>query len=262
MSTLRELQADLRAALLGGPQGPAAAAVREDGLAAEARLAIYRHHVLATLTDVLKATYPVICRLVDERFFAYAADRYIRRHPPTRPCLFEYGGPFADFLETFPPCRHLAYLPDVARLEWAMNVAEHAGDVVTLDGRALRSVETADIPRLRFIFDPSLALLASPWPIDRIWRANQPDAADGTVDLAAGGARLEVRRVVDDVVFRSLEPAPWAFRSALAAGRALEAAAAAALTLDAGFDLAGALRELLADGVLTAFTLPPEESTS
>ncbi len=91
MSTLREVQADLRAALLGGPAGPAAAVVLEEGLAAEARLAIYRHHVFATLTDVLKASYPVVCRLVDERFFAYAADQYIRHHPPTGPCIFKYG---------------------------------------------------------------------------------------------------------------------------------------------------------------------------
>ncbi len=261
VSTLRELQADLGGALLGGPAGAAAAVVLEHGLGAEARLAIYRHHVFATLTDVLKATYPVVCRLVDARFFAYAADQYIRRRPPTGPCLFEYGEGFGDFLATFPPCRDLPYLRDVARLEWAMNVAEHADDVVPLDDRGLRSVETADTPRLRFAFDPSLTLLESSWPIDRIWRANQPEVADSTVDLAAGGVALEVRRAGDDVVFRSLEPAPWAFRSALIAGRALETAAAAALGLDPGFDLAEAFRALLADGVLAAFVLSPKETT-
>jgi hypothetical protein len=262
VSALRELQRDVRAALLGGPAGPAAAAVLEDGLAAEARLAIYRHHVFATLSDVLAATYPVVCRLVDERFFAYAADQYIRRQPPAGPCLSEYGEGFADFLATFPPCRHLAYLPDVARLEWAMNVARHAGDVVDLDGRALGNLDPADTPRLRFTFDPSLTLLQSPWPIDRIWRANQREAAHATVDLAVGGVRLEVRRAEGDVVFRALAPAEWAFRSALGAGRALRAAAAAARALDAGFDLAGALQELLADGVMTAFTLSPKGRSS
>jgi hypothetical protein len=262
VSALRELQANFRSALLGGPERPAAATVLEDGLGAEARLAVYRHHVFATLTDVLKATYPVICRLVAERFFAYAADQYIRHHPPTGPCLFEYGEGLADFLAMFPPCRNLVYLPDVARLEWAMNIAEHADDVVTLDGRALQSLEAADTPRVRFAFDPSLTLLASPWPIDRIWRANQPDVADATVDLAAGGVRLEIRRLGDEIVFRSLEPAPFAFRSVLVAGRALEVAATAALALDPGFDLAGALRALLADGVLTAYKLSPKESPS
>lgn len=254
---LRELQAEMRAALLGGPQERAAAAVLEDGLTVDARLAIYRHHVFATLTDALKATYPVVCRLVDERFFGYAADRYIRQHPPAGPCLFEYGETFADFLATFPPCRDLAYLPDVARLEWAMNVAEHADDVVSLDGRALQELDPADTPRLTFAFDPSLTLLESPWPIDRIWRANQPDAVEASVDLAAGGIRLEVRRVGGDVVFRALGPAIRAFRQALIEGRTLGGAAAAALALESAFDLAGALRALFDEGVLTAFTLSP-----
>jgi hypothetical protein len=251
---LRELQAEFREALLGGHHESAAAAVLDDGLVAGARLAIYRHHVLATLTDVLKATYPVVCRLVDERFFGYAGDRYIRDHPPASPCLFEFGETFADFLATFPPCRDLVYLPDVARLEWAMNVAAHANDVMPLDRRALQGLDPAVTPWLTFTFDPSLTLLESPWPIDRIWRANQPDAADASVDLAAGGIRLEVRRIGDEVVFRPLEAATWSFRRALSQKRTLEQAAAAALALEANFDLAEALRALVDDGLLSGFT--------
>lgn len=254
---LGELQAEMRVALLGGPTAGVAAAVLEDGLAADARLEIYRHHVLATLTDVLEAMYPVVCRLVDERFFGYAADQYIRHHPPSGPCLFEYGETFADFLASFPPCRDLAYLPDVARLEWAMNVAEHADDAASLDGRALQELDAADTPRLRFACVPSLTLLESRWPIDRIWRANQPNVVEASVDLTAGGVHLEVRRVGDEVVFRPLGTATWVFRQTLVEGRRLEEAAAAALALEPAFDLAGALRALFDDGVLTAFTLSP-----
>ncbi len=259
MSPLRELQAAMRAALLDEPGRAPVTAILDDGLGAEARLAIYRHHVLDSLTEVLGATYPVVRRLVDERFFAYAADRYIRRHPPAGPYLFEYGAAFADFLAGFPPCAHLAYLPDVARLEWAINVAAHAPDAVPLDPRALQGLDPTDAPRLRFGVHPSLTLLASPWPVDRIWRANLPDSAETTVDLAAGGARLAVCRRGEQVVLDALEPAPWALRAALAGGRSLEEAAAAALGLDPGLDLAAALRALLEDGTLIAFTLSPRE---
>jgi hypothetical protein len=75
MTSLRELQRDVRAALLGSEDAGAAALVAADGLAPEARLQIYRHHVFTTLTAVLQAVFPVVCRLVDERFFGYAADR-------------------------------------------------------------------------------------------------------------------------------------------------------------------------------------------
>ena len=267
MPALRELQAHMRTALLGGGDAPAAAAVLGEGLDTAARLAIYRHHVFTTLTDVLKATYPVVCRLVDARFFGWASDQYIREHPPAGPCLAEYGATFADFLTAFPPCRHLVYLPDVARLEWAMSRAESAADAVPLDARTLASVDPADTPRLRFTLDPSYALLESSWPVDRIWRANQaagqPDAdPDATVDLAAGGARLEIRRAADDVVLRALDPATFAFRRALAAGDTLEEAAAAALRLGTAFDLGRDLCALLDEGTLTSFTLSPTETSS
>jgi hypothetical protein len=256
MPALRELQPAVRAALLGEPGGAAAlAAVPADGLTAEGRLAIYRHHVLASLGEVLDSVYPVVRRLVGEGFFAYAADAFIRRHPPTGPCLFEYGAAFADFLAAFPPCQPLAYLPDVARLEWAIHAAAHAPDAVPLDCRLLADLDPSTAARLMLAFDPSVAFLASPWPVDRLWRANQPEAPDPEVDLAAGGAWVEVRRVGEEVAIRSMSPDLWAFSSALARGLTLAEAAAAAFERGPDFDLAAALRGLLEAGVLTAFTL-------
>lgn len=253
MPALRELQTAFRAALLDGDARGLAPAIIEDGLAVSARLAVYRHHVLMSLTAALEATYPVVCRLVDRRFFAYAADRYIRTCPPLTPCLFEYGASFADFLRDFPPCAHLVYLPDVARLEWAMNVALHAPDLPGLDADALRALGPRALVRGVVRFDPSVSLLASPWPVDRIWRANQPGAdTTAVVDLDAGGARLEVRRVGEDVVFRSLPPGVFTFRTALTLGRTLAQAAASALADDPTLDIASVVRALVDERLLVA----------
>jgi hypothetical protein len=257
MLTLRELQAELHHAMLvGGDDQPAGALsehILPDGLTVEARLALYRHHVLTTLTSALESTFPVVARLVGDGFFAYVADAYIRRHPPAGPCLFEYGESFAAFLAAFPACRDLVYLPDVARLEWAMNRAGHAEEVPRLRHDALRDVPAEATPALAFRVDPSVTLLASAWPIDRIWRANQPDAdPEATVSLASGPVCLEIRRLDDDVVFRALPPDVHAFRAALADGQTLEQAADAALARAAAFDLAGALHAVLDDGLVVA----------
>lgn len=262
MPTLREVQAEFRQTLLGEADA-AVETVAGDGLAPEARLRIYRHHVVTTLTEALKTTFPVVCRLVDERFFAYAADRYIARTPPAAPCLFEYGASFPDFLADFPPCCHLEYLPDVARLEWAMNAALHADDAAPLDPATLGAVAPADAGRLLLRFDPSIALLESPWPLDRLWAANQPDGDPAaTVDLGAGGVRLEIRRRGDDVVWRSLDPATFAFRQALAGGTPLEGAAGAALAVDTGFDLAAGLLDLLEEEAVVGWALSSLTSSS
>lgn len=258
MYPLRDLQHDFRRALLYGGEAPFCAHLEGDGLAPEERLAVYRNNVVASLTDSLKDVFPAVCRLVDERFFAYAAHEFIRAHPPAEPRLAHYGAAFAGFLESFPPCRHLGYLPDVARLEWLMNVAAHAPEAAALDAAALAGAAAADSARLCISFHPSLGFLASPFPVDAVWRANKPGAAgDGAVDLGAGGAALEVARRGGAVVMRRLEAGTLAFRAALAAGRDLREAAESALAADGNFDVTGGLLDLFRDRIVTGFALDP-----
>jgi hypothetical protein len=244
---LREVQAAVRTALLGGDEEHARRLVAGDGLA------IHRHHVVTTLTDVLADAFPVVRRLVDARFFAYAADTYLRDHPPAGPCLFEYGATFPDFLATFPPCRALAYLPDVARLEWAIHAAFHAEDVPALEPESLVAVPEDAAARLIVRMHPSVAYLRSPWAIDRIWEAHQENGRLEDVRLEADEVRLEVRRTGEDVVFARLPPAVFVFRRALAAGRCLGEAVAEALVDDATFDLPAALAALLGSTLVAGF---------
>jgi hypothetical protein len=250
MPTLPELQRGVRDALLAGDDAAADLGIAGDGLAPAARLAIYRHHILTSLTAALETTFPVVVRLVDPRFFRYAADRYVREQLPAGPCLFEYGASFPDFLASFPACRPLVYLPDVARLEWAINAALHAADAAVLTVAGLRGIARAGAGHLAL--HPSVTLLRSSWPIDRIWRANQPGAPDQTVDLDAGGVSLQVWRRHGEAVFRALTPPAFALRAALADDGGLVAAAAAALATDPDTDVAALVREAVHEGSLTA----------
>jgi hypothetical protein len=259
MLALRDVQAAFRRAVLDGDDGALAGLVAADRIAAAERLAVYRNNVQTSLTEMLRDTFPAVCRIVDARFFAYAAHAFLSMHPPQCACLAEYGAGFADFLAAFPPCRALVYLADVARFEWLMNAAAQAADADALMPSALACVAPADAARLVFRLDASLGYLASPWPVDRIWRLNRPGATgDEAVDLAAGGVCLEVRRHSDDVVFRAVDAAPFAFREAIAGGATLDAAFAAAVAADARFDLGAAVADLFRDGAVVAFTLAPE----
>jgi len=259
MPALREVQTAFRRALLEEDDGALAAFIADDGVAAIVRLAVHRNNVRISLTDALRDTFPVVCRLVDERFFAYAAHEFLTTSPPRRACLAEYGADFVDFLAAFAPCRELPYLPDVARLEWLLNMAAHAADAAPLPPSSLASVPAADAPRLVFRLAPSFGFLASPWPVERIWRLNRPgvDSAEA-IDLAAGGVHLEVARRNGDVALRSLAAPSFAFRQAIAGGRPLAAAAATALAADEQFDLGAAVAALFRDGAVIAFTLAAE----
>jgi len=263
MPSLREVQASFIDALLGSDTAPAAALVDGDGLPPRARLEIYRHHAIDSLTAALQAAYPVVARLVGDGFFRYAAHEFIRAEPPAGPCLFEYGEGFPGFLATFPPGRSLEYLPDVARLEWKLNAAAHADDFVPVDLGRLLGLDPDDAERVTFQLDPSLSLLASPWPIDAIWHANQPEVdPDRTVDLDAGAVHLEIRRVDDNPAFRRLAPATFAFRRILLTGFPLSDALTAAHAEDHAFDVTDALRALFEENVLGGFRLSPETKAS
>jgi hypothetical protein len=260
MPTLRELQTLFKASLLGGDEAAVIQQIEGDGLDPRARLAVYRHHIFTALTAVLETAYPVVCRLVDRRFFAYAADAFIRLYAPTGPCLTEYGAAFPDFLASFPACEGHPYLPDVARLEWAIHRASHSSQVEPLDHARLRSVDPADMSRLTFAMDPSLSLLASPWPVDRIWRAHQ-DGGEPTepVDLGAGGVCLEIQAAGESVTLRTLDATTYAFRDALARGLTLGQAASLALESHSFFDLTRAIQELFENGLFDDFALTTEE---
>lgn len=261
MLALRDLQTAFREALLE-EDAPAvdamAAEIADGGMLASERLAIYRNNVFASLTDVLKETFPAVVRLVDERFFSYAAHEFIARHPPLKPSLLEYGAGFPEFLAGFPPARELAYLADVARFEWLMNAAAHAMDCEPASVDALARVPPEDAERLTFRLDPSLGYLASPFPIDAIWRANRTcDSDHAVIDLDSGGVRLEVSRRDGDVVFRRLGDASFAFRQMLANGAPLGAALEYALVIDPEFSAADALGGIFAEGAIAEIILPP-----
>jgi len=99
MTALRDLQAAFRRALLDEDEA-ALAALIEGGTA---RVDVHRNNFFASLTAVLCDSFPAVCRLVDARFFAYAAHEFIRRHPPARAVLAEYGDGLPHFLRRFRP---------------------------------------------------------------------------------------------------------------------------------------------------------------
>ena len=120
--------ASFSAALLDPAHPVPEGLITPDGSPATRRYAIYRNNVTVGLTEALEAGFPVIRKIVGERFFQAMAVVFVRNHPPTSPILAGYGAEMPGFLRGFEPVQHLKYLPDVARLELALRRAYHAGD--------------------------------------------------------------------------------------------------------------------------------------
>ena len=250
MPSLPELQRAFAAAVYAGDEA-IARHVCGGRFPAERHLQVYRNNVFESLVGALKAVYPVVERLVGAGFFAYAADGYIRHHPPASGNLHDFGDSFAEFLAGFEPARGLVYLPDVAQLEWAWHRAFHAADRTPLTIERLAAVPPEQYGQLRFRLHPSAQLIASDYPLLRIWEVNQPAyAGDVTVNLADGGVRLLVVRRELEVVIESLGAGDDALLRAFAAGQRFEDASTAALAAQLDYDLAAALRRHVASAVI------------
>ena len=114
----------------------------------------------------------------------------------------------------------------------------------------LREVPVTQQMDLGLQLVPAARLVASPYPILRIWQAHQRDADAGPGDFAIsldeGGVRLLVLRRALEIEFVLLGEAEDRWLRELAAGSALAAATVAALERDPAFDLAATLGRHLA----------------
>lgn len=255
---LAALQRDFRSAVASG-DAAIEAAVKPDALGRARRVAIYRNAVRANWRGALQAVYPVVLKLVGPAFFNEAANRYATSHPSTSGDLHDFGGHFGAFLASYPYAGDLPYLPDVARLEWAMHEAFHARDVEPLAIARLGDVAPDRYGDLVFRVAPCVRLIDTAWPALAIWEANQRDGdLPPGFELDGGGDWLLVRRDGYDATVEWLDHADFEFLSAVLAGESLAAAverpAIAALD-DPGAYLLGALQRFVPAGVLYDFTL-------
>jgi hypothetical protein len=259
MPSLSELQSAFAAAVFGVGEAGVERWIDAGALPPGERVAIYRRDVFHNLGEALRDVYPVVERLVGADFFGAAARRFVRAFPSTGGNLHGFGGEFPDFLAGHAPAADLCYLADTARLEWLVHVVFHAADATAFDLGRLAQVAPADYDRLRFTVAPTCGLLFSPYPVDRIWAANQPDCVDvDAVDLAEGEVRLAVRREGFAIVLAPLGAGEFALLSALAAGELLGAAASRARVAEPAFDLGAALQRAIGDGVLAGCGLGPD----
>lgn len=257
MSSLRELQMEFVEALLSNPANTTSTQRVYEQVGGRRRIEIYRNNTFTNLRNAMQAAYPVIGKLVGEGFFKYAATEYINRYPSSSGDLHTFGSAFADFLSSFSPAAELPYLSDVAHLEWACHTAFFAADHESLELERLASISEEQYNTLGFKLHPACRLLASPYPIDEIWHANQEGVDNSRViDLKRGGACVLVRRPMHHAEVVSLTDSEWHFLSSIAAGNTLGTACENALQYAMGnFDLTKILQQHIKDMTLVDVVL-------
>ena len=250
MAELRDIQTRVGAALVNPNSDDDAVGLIADADAIR-RLAIYRNNIASNAAGALRSIYPVIRKIVGTEFFDALARRYCEAHPSVSGDLNDIGGDFSSFVHGFEPARELAYLPDVATLEWCVHRAHYAADHPPLALQSLDALMAGDVEQLVLKLHSAVAIVSSPFPLFQIWRMHQDDyAAEIDVDLASGGEDVVVHRPQFRAAVANLSAAEAAFLTSIVRGKALGQSLAAALATGEPFDFAGSLKNWVAANLI------------
>jgi len=238
-SDLKALQAAFGRSVRSATANPAdlqLLAGSDDATSFGQRIDVYRNNAWQFFLTALERTYPVTQRRVGADFFRQLARDYRGQHPSQHGDLHWIGESFPAWLADRMAGTDYEWFVDLARLEWACEIAIAAArrDPVGLD--SLGRFDADVLSDLALVLQPSLQLVASPFPIWSVWQANQHEEPAAPVDLAAGAEHCAVVCVADRVAVYRLEAADYRLLQHLHAGMSLgdatEAAASAAGTLD------------------------------
>jgi hypothetical protein len=257
---LAQLQARFAAALLdAGTDSAVPPIFRGNPRLTEGRFALYRRNLAAAWEKALAAAYPVLKKQVGNEFFLALSGSYGRRYPSKCGDLNRFGAELPSFLEGFRPVAAYPWLPDLARLEWAVHLGHYAHDASALCAEQVATLDIQALDGLPMQLHPSCSMLRSRWDIVNLWQWHQQTApGEWTHDLAQPVTAL-VWRPRWKVDVRALDPAEAAALAAIDLGRTLGAALEAAYAIDGAIDIAAMFQRWLLEGLLAELAAAPAD---
>ena len=225
--------------------------LRDVAISAQTGLGIYRHAYRSRLLECLADDFPALRALLGTTGFDLLAGDVITACPPRESTLNRYGRQFVAHLRAHPgstPAGRIAL--DLARLEWALVEAIHAPLAPMMAADALARLPPQAWADLRLGAVPSLRIITSRWPIDRLYR--QHLCGEQPTIPAADAECVVVLRQPDGLHRLALVPERGRLIAALARGLSL-GQALARTRLDAG-GVRDALAAAVAAGCFTSCT--------
>ncbi len=237
---------------LDDPAADFAALFNEGDIPLPARLKVYRNNIIGSLTDVMIASHPLLEKLVGHEFLEMMARSFILENPPTHGCLNMYGGGFDTFIENFELAKALPYLPDMARLEIAMNEAYYAKEDDPLKAEELASTTPE---KLQLKLRQNIRLVSSKYPVHDIRDFCIEDDPEKTMNVDTGGVKLMVYRPQLETKIVRLENDEYHMLSALKEKMTMDDAVESTLNTHESFDFQGFLqRQIELETFLTLAT--------
>jgi hypothetical protein len=133
------------------------------------RMQVYRNNVFGNFESVLEIIYPTTKQIVGEGYFYSLSTLYHQKYYSESGNLDEYGKYFSTLIRSLEKEHNLAYLKDIANLEWKYHWAYFGKDVPVFDLEKFQKLKQKDLFKLKFKLHPSCQLIHSKYPIYSIW---------------------------------------------------------------------------------------------
>ncbi len=214
-------------------------------------LAVHSRHYHASLVQVIVGRFPATAWLVGPHLVTDAAQAFVVAHPPTRPCLAEYGAAFPAFLSDWPGAAALSYLRDFSEIEWRVGEVAVEVDHMAASMAVFAGLAPDTVPDSFLSLQPGVRYLAASWNVDELMSLYLAESEPDRFVVMPADIGLEIRGARGNVRMSRLPLGAFTFRSALAEGCPLGEAAERALAADGAFDPGGALISTVATGLIT-----------
>ena len=226
MDKLKAFQQEMTAYVLGEkPPASLVSSIVKTPLGASDRLQIHRNNYRLTLSSALVDVYPIVESFVGRDWLEAALKKFVVEHPPQSAYLAQYGEGFADFLDGFEPAASIAYIGDIARLEWAIHVCQNIRDEKFLSGSDWADFVGPDVGGKTLRLVGAHKFVSSRYPLLDLWNIGSGADAAGEIDLESGGVTLLVIRPDAEVIIYPLELSEYTFLNYLNAGETILSAA-------------------------------------
>src|SRR6202011_4331879 len=113
----------------------------------------------------------------------------------------------------------------------------------------LAALKTSAVPNAVLRLQPGLRYFVAPWPVDELMTLFLTERAPNEFVLNPAQIRLQIRGARGEFRIERLSEGMFVFRSKIAEGASIGAAAEQALDTDPSFDAAHALSALVAEGL-------------
>ncbi len=158
------------------------------------RLSVYAEGYEIRFREGLSETYEAVHRVIGEARFAELAKAYAAQYPSRNPNLSFVGEHLPQFIGTLPLAKELPFIADLAKLEWLVSEAFHAFEKPAVGAHELSKISPEKLTQAVFIFQPSVAVVSSDWPVLDIWNLRKKPKEEINLEINGRAQRVMVYR--------------------------------------------------------------------